>query len=77
MGKCRIAHDPILGTMKSCSKCGEWWPLDEEFYYRNRTCNKFYSECRACYREWDAKRRVRTGRKPGRPRKVIEAGVTG
>lgn len=25
--------DPELGPEKCCSVCGEWWPLDEEFWY--------------------------------------------
>jgi len=25
--------DPELGTEKLCNICGEWWPLDEEFWY--------------------------------------------
>jgi len=25
--------DPELGTEKLCSVCGEWWPLDDEFWY--------------------------------------------
>lgn len=28
--------DPILGTEKRCGTCGEWWPLDEEFWYVKR-----------------------------------------
>ncbi len=26
-------NDPELGPEKLCSVCGEWWPLDEEFWY--------------------------------------------
>ena len=25
--------DPELGPEKRCTVCGEWWPLDEEFWY--------------------------------------------
>lgn len=28
--------DPILGEEKLCGTCGEWWPLDEEFWYAKR-----------------------------------------
>lgn len=25
--------DPELGPEKLCAVCGEWWPLDDEFWY--------------------------------------------
>lgn len=25
--------DPELGPEKRCTVCGDWWPLDEEFWY--------------------------------------------
>ncbi len=25
--------DPELGLEKLCTVCGDWWPLDEEFWY--------------------------------------------
>lgn len=25
--------DPELGPVKFCTYCGEWWPLDHEFWY--------------------------------------------
>jgi hypothetical protein len=28
--------DPELGPEKLCTTCGEWWPLDEEFWYLKR-----------------------------------------
>ena len=28
-----IRIDPELGPEKRCNVCGEWWPLDEEFWY--------------------------------------------
>ena len=28
--------DPELGTEKRCNVCGDWWPLDEEFWYVKR-----------------------------------------
>lgn len=38
-----------LGQERCCSKCGEWWPDDTEFFFRTRgrTC----SPCKACYYE--------------------------
>lgn len=40
--------DPDLGPMRFCRRCAEWWPLDDEFYYRDR--RKFWV-CRACQTE--------------------------
>lgn len=38
-----------LGTERRCSICGDWWPLDEEFYYRQRNgYGGFQSICKAC-----------------------------
>ena len=31
-----IRDDPELGTEKRCTTCGEWWPLDEDFWYVKR-----------------------------------------
>lgn len=36
MSLARRAEDPELGTVQQCSVCGEWWPLDEEFFYVRR-----------------------------------------
>lgn len=33
-----------------CRKCDEWWPEDEEFFYRD-TAGKFGTPCRACIQE--------------------------
>lgn len=26
-------EDPELGTERLCRVCGEWWPLDDDFWY--------------------------------------------
>lgn len=31
LGTARL--DPELGLEKRCNVCGDWWPLDEEFWY--------------------------------------------
>ena len=28
--------DPELGPEKRCNICGDWWPVDEEFWYVKR-----------------------------------------
>lgn len=43
-----IADDPILGPVRLCSSCGEWWPDDEEFYYRPLGSYHAKRQCRAC-----------------------------
>lgn len=49
-----------IGTERQCNGCGEWWPLDKEFYHRNyRGIGGFLGTCRACF----AERRGRSGRK--------------
>ena len=61
--------DPELGTEKYCNGCGEWWPLDDEFYYHypptSRYAGRFQSMCRACLveRQAAAQRRLRAIRR--------------
>lgn len=38
-----------LGRERCCSRCGEWWPDDREFYYMSR--GKTVPPCKACYAE--------------------------
>lgn len=45
------------GMEKLCSKCGEYWPDDSEFFYIKR--GKTASQCKACenegrYAKWRA-----------------------
>jgi hypothetical protein len=41
-----------LGTERRCNGCGEWWPLDGEFYHRNpKGIGGFLGTCRACFAE--------------------------
>ncbi|WP_428719113.1 hypothetical protein [Undibacterium curvum] len=37
-----------LGEEVKCSKCGEFWPADAEFFYMNK--GRPHSWCKACYR---------------------------
>jgi hypothetical protein len=36
-----------LGLEARCSKCGEWWPADSEFFYMLH--GRPHSWCKACY----------------------------
>ena len=40
---------------KLCTRCDEWWPADEEFFFSDPkgVAGLFYC-CKACYREWFA-----------------------
>lgn len=38
-----------LGTERRCSKCGEFWPEDNEFFYTSG--GKIQQPCKACYVE--------------------------
>ena len=49
------ALDPVLGQVRRCPTCGEWWPDDAEFYYQNR-CGW---QCRACWSDRNARRHAR------------------
>lgn len=40
-----------LGEEMQCSRCSEYWPADEEFWYREGA-RGFHAWCKACYREW-------------------------
>lgn len=43
------------GPEQLCSKCGEYWPADPEFFYRSKTGLR--GVCKACYAEQEALRR--------------------
>ena len=45
--------DPELGPVRTCRKCGEEWPLDEEFFERLPAKGLFRSWCKDHHR-WDA-----------------------
>lgn len=37
-----------LGEEKRCTLCGDFWPADEEFFYRRADSGRLTSWCRAC-----------------------------
>lgn len=42
-----------LGREARCSKCGDWWPADSEFFYMQHGVPHAY--CKACYIAWRAR----------------------
>ena len=41
-----------LGTEKCCPMCNDYFPFDEEFYFKNGMKNgiqKWAARCKACY----------------------------
>lgn len=43
-----------LGTEKRCTRCGDYYPLDTDFFYRNGTWRgkaQWTSHCKACFTE--------------------------
>lgn len=48
-----------LGREARCSKCGDWWPADDEFFYMANGVP--HSWCKACY----VADRVAKGRRQG------------
>jgi hypothetical protein len=50
-------NDSELGLVKRCTRCGEWWPADGEFYWKDK--GVLHSWCKACITEWKRDRRAR------------------
>jgi len=48
-----------LGVEKRCTRCGDWWPADEEFFPKNRVRTKrgLSPWCKACFTEYHRERR--------------------
>jgi hypothetical protein len=46
-----VTTDPILGQVRCCTRCAEFWPDDEEFYTEGSLT------CHACSTEWLYRRR--------------------
>lgn len=48
-------HTTDIGQEKVCSKCGESFPLDRDFFFSNgvnaKGVRRFTSACKACYVE--------------------------
>jgi len=58
MGKTEIIWTAHIGPEKRCALCGEFWPLDKEFF--NRKGERYWhSYCRSCMTE--RRRELRKG----------------
>lgn len=40
-------EDPELGTVRLCTRCGEEWPKDRDFFYFD-PAGRVMGHCRAC-----------------------------
>lgn len=50
----RIYITTELGTEKRCTGCNEYYPLDQDFYYKNgfwKGHQQWTARCKACYVE--------------------------
>ncbi len=54
-------HDPELGAVRLCNRCGEEWPRDGEFWYFDAK-GKVMGHCKAC---WSERRRIAPGPSAG------------
>ena len=54
-----VQGEEELGVQRRCSRCGEAWPMDREFFYRVRGDVRWDSMCRACWIEYNRERRAR------------------
>lgn len=51
-----IRFDPILGMEKKCTRCGQWWPADGEFYpYADLVTKRLGAWCKCCTLEYKAR----------------------
>lgn len=50
-------NDTILGRVRLCTRCGEDWPLDGEFWYFDRRQCNVVGPCRACWVDLNKARR--------------------
>lgn len=50
----KIYINTELGTEKRCTLCGDYYPLDTDFFYKNgiwRGKTQWRSHCKACFTE--------------------------
>jgi len=52
--------DPLLGLMRQCSRCEEWWQATPDFFVRGHKGDPLglHSWCKACTTEYSATRRL-------------------
>jgi hypothetical protein len=58
----RIAIVTELGRELKCNRCSDFWPADEEFWYR-ASKNRLSNWCKACYLEWRNENRQKNAAK--------------
>lgn len=59
-----LAIDPVLGLVKRCSKCGEWWTASRLFFGSAPDDHQglgLHSHCQACTAERGHRRRGEVG----------------
>lgn len=37
-----------LGTEQQCKTCGDWWPLDRQFWHTTGSAGRFKTVCKDC-----------------------------
>ena len=57
----KTVEDPILGPVRYCPDCQEYWPADTAFFHLTGgpKGSRLHSYCKACY---EARRRIYLGR---------------
>lgn len=53
-----VPEEVELGPQRRCTRCGDYWPADPEFFYTRRHGTELHSWCRACWGEWHRERRA-------------------
>ncbi len=48
-----------LGRERKCTKCGDYWPDDAEFFYLSK--GKTQQPCKACYAQLPSRKARRAG----------------
>lgn len=48
-----------LGRERQCTKCGDYWPDDAEFFYLSK--GKTQQPCKACYAQLPSRKARRAG----------------
>lgn len=58
-----------IGKQKRCTKCGEYWPADTEFFYRGNGKDGLHTWCKACVNDETYRRRMADKVSPRPPSK--------
>lgn len=66
----RYMEEPELGRLRWCARCGEWWPLDPEFWrvarHRTRRATLVCLACQRAANRLSYERRMAKRIRPGR-----------